>query len=368
MPRSVATLTALLVACGAAPAPTRHLPPDTPSEGDEGLARALGPIRAEHGLPGVAALLIRGGVVHEEAAVGLRALPTETPISLDDRFHLGSDGKAMTATLAAVLIEAGLLPGWEATLDEVFAGERIDPGLVGVTLADLASHRAGLPRDPEEVDDAERTAILAITDPTEQRRYVLERELGRPPASARGGFVYSNVGFVLLGVAIERAAGVPFEQAMIERVFRPLNMSSCGFAVPDGDGAYGHRSDGTLAGADTVIPVAYAPAGGVHCTLRDWARFVIAHLRGEAGGSTLLSADAFRALHTPADGARYAFGWNVAEGPFGRRLLHAGSNGFWMALVRVDLDAGRATLFAANVGEVDLDALEHDVDALADRP
>lgn len=363
---SLSILAFASAACASGPRPTpRHVPAEAPREGDAALASALDAIRLEHGLPGVAALRLADGAVHDGAAVGFRALPSQIPLSLSDRFHLGSDGKAMTATLAAVLIEAGVLPGWDAPLSVVFAGEAIDPALAGVTLAELASHRAGLPRDPEDVSEAERARILAIPDGTEQRRVLATRELARPPASARGGFVYSNVGFMLLGTAIERAAGAPFESVMIERLFTPLEMRSCGFSVPEGEGGHGHLPDGSLAGADTVIPLAYAPAGGVHCSLEDWSRFVLAHLRGESGGSTLLSADAFRTLHTPAPGARYAFGWNVIEGPHGRRLLHAGSNGFWMALVRVDLDAGRALLFATNVGDVDLDALEPDVDALA---
>jgi CubicO group peptidase (beta-lactamase class C family) len=355
-----------LLACSSAASPmVRPVPPEAPREGDAALADALDALRVEHALPGVAALRIADGAVRDGAAVGFRALPTRAPLSLSDRFHLGSDGKAMTATLAAVLIEAGLLPGWDAPLSLVFAGEPIHPELADVTLADLASHRAGLPRDPEDVDEEERARILAITPATEQRRVLLARELPRAPAGPRGELVYSNVGFMILGAAIERAAGAPFEDVMVERLFVPLEMRSCGFSVPEGEGAYGHRPDGSLAGADTVIPLAYAPAGGVHCSLEDWSRFVLAHLRGESGGATILPAEAFRTLHTPPPGGEYAFGWNVIEGPHGRRLIHAGSNGFWMALVRVDLDAGRALLFATNVGEIDLDVLEPDVDALA---
>ncbi|MFO0709903.1 MAG: serine hydrolase domain-containing protein [Sandaracinus sp.] len=153
------------------------------------------------------ALRLADGAAHDMAAVGFRALPSRTQLSCSDRFHLGSDGKAMTATLAAVLIEAGVLPGWDAPLSVVFAGESIDPGLATITLAELASHRAGLPRDPEDLSEAERAQILAISDATGQRRVLATRELARPPASARGDFVYSNVGFMLLGTAIERAAG-----------------------------------------------------------------------------------------------------------------------------------------------------------------
>jgi CubicO group peptidase (beta-lactamase class C family) len=185
-------------ACASGPRTTpRHVPAEAPREGDAALADALDAIRLEHDLPGVAALRLARGTVHDGAAVGFRALPSQIPLSLSDRFRLGSDGKAMTATLAAVLIEAGILPGWDAPLSVVFAGEAIDPGLARVTLAELASHRAGLPRDPEDVSEAERVQILAIADATEQRRVLATRELARPPASARGDFVCSNVGFML---------------------------------------------------------------------------------------------------------------------------------------------------------------------------
>lgn len=171
----------LVVGCGAVP--SRSLPPEAPREGDAALADALAPVRARHALPGVSALRIEDAV-SEHATLGFRSLPDRVPLRRADRFHLGSDGKAMTATLVAVLIEAGLLPGWDAPLSAVFAGETIDAGWMGVTLAELASHRAGLPRDPEEVSDEERARILAIVDPVEQRRVLMVRELARRAAAS----------------------------------------------------------------------------------------------------------------------------------------------------------------------------------------
>jgi CubicO group peptidase (beta-lactamase class C family) len=239
----------------------------------------------------------------------------------------------------------------------VFSEEAIHPALADATLLDLASHRAGLPRDPD-VDDDERAAILAVSDPVAQREVLLHRELPRAPTSPRGSFVYSNLGFVLLGVAIERAAGEPFEAVMQSRLFAPLGMVSCGFAVPEGGAPYGHAADGSVADAATVIPSSYGPAGGVHCTLDDWARYLADHLAGEHGGSRLLDAESYLRLHTPPEGAAYAFGWNIETTAGGRQLTHAGSNGFWMALVRVSLDVDHAAVLATNIGDVDLERME----------
>lgn len=355
----------LAAACGGAPA--ARSPGSAPRAGDPALALRLERARVELELPGAAALIIEDGEVRARAVVGFRSLPSRTPLTLDDRFHLGSDGKAMTATLAAALIEDGSLPPWDTPLSVVFADEEIHPGFRDATLADLAAHRAGFPRDPE-VDDEERAAIEAVTDPIAQRQLIVARELRRPPVGPRGEKLYSNVGFVLLGRAIERAAGAPYEEVMRTRLFAPLEMRSCGFEVPEGEGAYGHRVDRTLADSSTMIPPAYAPVGGVHCTMEDWARFVIDHIRGEQGRGTLLSAESYRALHTPPEGAEYAFGWNITTTPRGRLLGHAGSNGFWMAVIRVELDTGRAVLFATNVGEVDLERVESLVHELGSIP
>ena len=73
-------------------------------------------------------------------------------------------------------------------------------------------------------------------------------------------------------------------------------------------------------------------------------------------------------MHSPPEGQAYAFGWNITRSSRGRLLAHAGSNGFWMAVVRVELDQGRGVLFAANVGDVSLDHLEPVVHELGGIP
>ncbi len=361
----------LVAACAGAPVHTepvahaaRTVPATAPQAGDARLAAILERARVELALPGAGGLVLDHNT-STSAAVGFRSLATREPLSTTDRFHLGSDGKAMTATLAAALIHDGVLPPWDTPLSAVFPNEAIHPALADVTLAELASHRAGLPRDPE-VDDAERAAIVAVTDAVLQRELILHRELPRAPTSPRGGFVYSNLGFMILGVAIERAAGAPFEEVMRTRMFAPLGMSSCGFNVPAGGAPWGHAADGSVADVSTAIPPAYGPVGGVHCSLDDWARFLADHLSGERGGSTFLDAESYRVLHTPPEGGGYAFGWNIAQSTRGRQLTHAGSNGFWMAVVLVELDLDRASAVATNIGDADLDRMEsfvHELDA-----
>src|SRR5512147_3235278 len=77
--------------------------------GPLGLDGVLQPYRERFGLPAVAAAVARGGAVVTAGAVGTRRHGTDAPVTRDDRFHLGSDTKAMTALIAAMLVEEGRL-------------------------------------------------------------------------------------------------------------------------------------------------------------------------------------------------------------------------------------------------------------------
>jgi len=90
---------------------------------DQDLAILLEGIRSRHNLPALAAAAIGGGKVIAMAAVGARRAGGAEAVTVDDRFHLGSDTKAMTATLIAILGTEGKL-SWSATVGEVF-GETI---------------------------------------------------------------------------------------------------------------------------------------------------------------------------------------------------------------------------------------------------
>ena len=119
---------------------------------DGNLNRVLEPIRDDHGLPSLAAVLVRGGQIVETGAVGVRAAGSSVLVTTSDRWHLGSITKAMTATLAAVLVEQGVIE-WSTTVEEIF------PDLVGnirseyvdVRLDELLYHTAGLPKDVTKI-------------------------------------------------------------------------------------------------------------------------------------------------------------------------------------------------------------------------
>src|SRR6266536_3313641 len=75
---------------------------------------------------GMAAAVLRGERIIAQGAAGVRKRGTAERITLDDRFHLGSCGKAMTATLVAMFVEEGKL-NWTTTLGELYAVKPMHP-------------------------------------------------------------------------------------------------------------------------------------------------------------------------------------------------------------------------------------------------
>ena len=152
----------------------------------------------------------------------------------------------------------------------------------------------------------------------------MELALNTPPAAPPGTeFLYSNTGYALAGHMAEKAAGKAWESLLQELIFRPLAMRSAGFGVPGQPGSVdqprGHTSAGQPIepGPAADNPPAMYPAGGVHLSLEDWARFTSAWLRGAQGTSRFLKAATFKKMLTPPAQQDYAMGWGVVERPAG---------------------------------------------------
>ncbi|MCK6479001.1 MAG: beta-lactamase family protein [Planctomycetes bacterium] len=335
-----------------APAPAKAEPRD--------LAALLEPIRAKHDLPALAAALLRGGEIEALGAAGVRERGKPEKATAEDLWHLGSCTKAMTATLCGLLVEEGKLDFGTELLPALGEGAaKADPGWKGCTLGMLLRNRGGA--SPEVPPPLWAAAWNHRGTDREARRDLVAGFLALPPKSKPGtAYAYSNMNFVLAGAVAEEAAGKGWQDLMRERLFRPLGMERAGFGAPGTaakvDQPRGHRADGTPVppGPGSDNPAAIGPAGTVHASLRDWARFVSLHLRGARGEGGLLKQETFRTLQVPpADGReRYAMGWMETERPWagGRVLTHAGSNTMWYCVAWLAPERDFAVLVCTNQG------------------
>lgn len=330
-------------------------PEKIPRDGDEAVSSILEPILIENDLPALAAAVVTKRGIEAIGAVGVRKRGSDVPVTKQDLWHLGSETKAMTAALIARLVERGLLR-WDSTVAQVFPeiAESFDPAFRGVTVRHLLSHRAGLEKDLEWISLVERGSA------SEQRLEAVRRALSKPPRSPpETSYFYSNLGYVVAGAMVERVTGKTWEEALREEIFQPLSMKTAGFGgigTPGKiDQPWGHASGGRPApknGPEADNPPVLGPAGTVHASLEDWARFVADLLRGISGEGGILQRESYRELLSPPFGGEYALGWVVAERDWagGKALNHCGSNTFYYANVWVAPERGFAVLVCTNRG------------------
>ncbi|CAN5323293.1 hypothetical protein BH09VER1_BH09VER1_37460 [soil metagenome] len=344
----------------------------------ENLNALLDGVRKQYGLPAVAAVLMKGGKIVAEGVAGTRVVDGKGPATLDDKFHLGSDTKSFTALLAAMLVEEGKLR-WDLTLEEAYPEwkDKIPESLRKATLLQLLSHSSGLSGDNEEVFKLYFDPPKDIRPLPELRMALIEKAWKLPPAGQPGEkFVYSNLGYIVAGSIIERAAGKSWEELMHERIFTPMGLSSaglgpqCSLGVADAAVPHLREDDGKvyvmLGGPFADVPAVMGPAGNAHMTPRDFARWVSWNAAEGRRPPNLVSAETLKKLHTPVIATppgmkeepgtpqlgQYALGWGQVTYPWSDKtfLYHGGSNGMnlaWMvALPEQDL----ALVLMTNIG------------------
>jgi CubicO group peptidase (beta-lactamase class C family) len=332
-----------------------------PSSGDAGLAAILAEQCRRAKVPAMSAAVLTSEGLQSVAVAGFRKWGDATQATLDDLWHLGSDTKVMTAVLAATFVEEGKLR-WDSSILEVFPelAPSIDPGYRRVTLTELLSHRSGLPANPD-YGRLEKAGSVR-----EQRLVALREAFSKKPAYIPGSeFLYSNLGYIVVGAMIERVGGADWETLMKRRVFDPLGMVSAGFGglgAPGGvDQPWGHRKLGKAPandGADIDNPPVLGPAGRVHCSIRDWGKFIADQLRGARNEAGLLKPESYRELqsaHFPPAAVEpkdYSFGWAIMYRDWagGRTFTHSGSNTYYFATAWVAPERDFAVLVCANSG------------------
>lgn len=344
---ALAALVAILVTAG--------LQADEPAAAivsDKAIESLLEPIREKHKAPGLIAAVVGPHGLTDIGVVGVRKLGSPEAMLVSDKIHIGSDTKSMTATRLAMLVEEGKL-SWTSTLGEVFADLKppLHADFAGATLEQLLTHRAGLPANVNYSQF--HTGSLV-----EQREALTKEVLAQVPQHPPGTkMLYSNVGYIVAGHVAERLTGKSWEELMAAGLFEPLGMSSASFGTPGTigqvDQPWGH---GLLLGVTAPVqldnPAVLGPAGTVHCSFADWAKFVSLHLRAGQGEPSLLKPETFKTLHTPPPGNRYAMGWGLAERPYikGPLLIHSGSNTLWYATAAISPQHNIAFLTATNMG------------------
>jgi serine-type D-Ala-D-Ala carboxypeptidase/endopeptidase len=279
--------------------------------------------------PGV----IVGAACVDEAGTGVHLCPGDAPA--DGRFEIGSITKTLTATLLALLAADGAL-----SLDDE-AGRWLSAAPNGeITLRQLATHTSGLPRLAPDMD-------LSTVDPANPYAgFGFERAedgLRQTAADPERPWLYSNFGYHLLGLVLERASGESYQALVTSRLLEPLAMTCSGVEdAGTGTRLPGHASGGEVPHWDHPLG-----AGGVEATIADLGRYAQACLRPP---DTPLGA-AITAAMAPqlpiGNGGQQALAWQVRLDGI---RVHGGGTGGFSSAVLVDPGRGRAVAMLVSSG------------------
>jgi len=321
------------------------------------LAELLAPIRESHGVPALGAAVLVDGKLHALGVSGVRKHGEPAKVRDDDLWHLGSCTKAMTATWLGMLVEREQL-SWTTTVAEAMPdlADDLHESARAITVERLLQHRAGLPAGPPRALWME---LFRYEGSDREARTDVARALLSKPVEAPLGerYLYSNASYMIAGAIGERAGKADWQQQMRDELFAPLGMTRVGFGPPGDreqvDQPWGHRRAGerlTAVFADN--PSSLGPAGTVHASLADWAKFAALHL-GVVGERPLLQPKSLAALRTPPKEGPYALGWSVtrrgwAPGPI---LSHSGSNTMWFCVAWLAPEAKFGVLVTCNQGD-----------------
>ena len=340
----------------------------------QNLASTLQPILAKHQTPALWGAIVDGGQVVALGAVGVRKFGSPERVTVNDLVHLGSDTKAMTAVLITQLIEKKQL-AFDTPMNRIFPdlAAKMNGAMAKVTVRQLLDHTGGLPENPSDwwAYDRSKESLPA------QRRQLVKDMLDAAPDYPPGTkFQYSNVGFVMLGAIVEQKTGLPWEEVIQQEIFGPLKMESAGFGPPGAIGKieqpWGHTiSNGALVANQGDNPPIMSPAGRVHCSMTDWAKFVAQFLKTHADQPALLPAmlqHELIMLPATPKGTTYAGGWIVTERSWagegnGTVLTHTGSNNSWLCVAWLAPGKDFGVLAATNVGGDDASAACDEVSA-----
>ncbi len=341
------------------------------------LDAMLEPYLEKYQLPALAAAVVQNGEIVAAGATGTRRAGAKIPVSLDDRFHLGSDTKAMTSLLAATLVESGKLR-WDSTVAEIFPelAEKMNPALRKVTLQQLLSHTSGIPGDNDEFGTLLGKTMFQDGNLDEMRYWLVQQWSPLPLESSPGEkFAYANMNYVIAGAMIERTAGKTWEELITELIFEPLGLKSAGLGPQATLGrinaTLGHiyidgKLKAFLSGPNGDNPPIIGPAGNAHMSVLDFARWAGWNAGEGKRGPKLVRAETLKKLHTPVismppkqdarpgtpSHGKYALGWGEVQVDWAPEplLYHGGSNVKNLAFIWVEPKHDFAMVLMTNVG------------------
>ncbi len=289
-----------------------------------------------------AALVAKNGKVIFKNGYGMASIELSVPNTAETKFLIGSITKQFTATAVMQLVEKGLV-----NLDDPITKYLPDyPKETGdkVTIHHLLRHTAGVPSYTDMPDAMARRTQPVTLD--ELVGLFKDKPLDFEPGEQ---FKYSNSGYLLLGIVIEKASGMTYEDYLRQNIFDVIGMDNSGYAhqdkiIPGRACGYREGQDDELLN-DYVVHMSWPyAAGGLYSTVEDMLRWDQALYTEK-----LLTKGSLEKMFTP--GLRdYGYGWGIGQIAGHKLVSHDGGiDGFSTSFFRCVDDNICVVVFSNNI-------------------
>ena len=273
-------------------------------------------------VPGASVIVIHDGRVILRRAFGMADLERHVAATPETDYRLASVSKQFTAMAIMLLVQDGKV-GYDQPIRAILP--ELPAGTQAITIRHLLNHTSGVPDYEDLIPDSQ---MVQVSDRDVLALLARQDTLYFPPGSA---YRYSNSGYVLLGLIVERVSGVSFPEFLRARIFGPLGMTGSVAHVAGVD-TVPHRAYGYSPGSagftatDQSVTSATLGDGGIYTSVDDLVRWDQALY-----GNQLVDAATLQLAITPP----YSFGWFVDTYRNERRWRHTGeTSGFRNAIQR----------------------------------
>ena len=306
-------------------------------------------IRIKYKIPELAFAIVSADSIFEKKTLGVQRINTDFKAKPNDRFHIGSNTKAITSFIAALLVEQEKIK-WNTKFFDLFPElkQKSRKEYQNITLQDLLTFRGKLPSYTYTFNKPTKKQITGNN--AEQRFQLAKYFLAQKPMQSENGLTASNADYILAGLMLERATKKTFKELITD--FGSEQGITFGFDYPnlaDTLQPWGHDINlNPLPAFDNYKLNWLLSAGNINISLSDYIKFIQLQLKGLKGETKMLSPQIFEKLiyGLPI----FSFGWfNKLDTITNYHIAYnEGNAGAFITQVQIIKETGKAIIIFTN--------------------
>lgn len=306
-------------------------------------------IRIKYKIPEVAFAVISADSIFEKQTLGIQRINSGYQAQPGDRFHIGSNTKAITSFISALLVNQGIIE-WKTRFLDLFPElkPKSRKEYQNITLQDLLTFRGKLPAYTYSFDEPTNKKITG--DNASQRFQLAKYFLSKKPMKVENGLTPSNADYILAGLMLERATNRSFKDLVTS--FGETQGIKFGFDYPnlsDTLQPWGHDINLVpLPPHDNYKLNWLLSAGNINVNLTDYIKFIQLQLKGLKGQTNVLGSATFNKLLYGLP--EFSFGWfNTLDTATSHHVaFNEGNAGAFYTQVQIIKETGRAFIIFTN--------------------